>query len=117
LSVGFDSPSDHATVGSSFDVKISIDNLKKITQMVLSVDGADKKTWTDRPFETNINLPDGPHTLHVKATDKDGNTAEREIKIGVNVPWDWSPSPTPTLTPVPSPTLIPSVTSVIPSGT
>ncbi|MCX6726287.1 MAG: PBP1A family penicillin-binding protein, partial [Candidatus Shapirobacteria bacterium] len=121
LSVGFDSPGDHATVGNNFDIKISIDNLKKITEMKLTIDGVDKKTWTDRPFEMNINISDGPHTLHVKATDKDGNTAEREIKIGVNVPWDWSPSPTPTMTPVPTPTLIPtlipSVTSVIPSGT
>jgi len=118
LSVGFDSPQDRATVGNNFDVKIKIDNLKKITSLKLMVDGADKQSWTDRPFEVSLNLADGPHTLKVSGVDKDGNTADKEIKIGVNVPWDWAPSPTPTQTPVPTSTLIPTIIpTLIPSGT
>lgn len=125
LVVGFDSPSDRSTVGNNVTVRISTDNLKKVTEVKLWIDGVEKLTWNDKPFETNMNLPDGPHTLKIRATDKDGNSSEKEIKIGVNVAWDWSPSPTPTVTPTPttkpspSPTIIPSIVTptVIPSGT
>lgn len=111
LGVNFDSPGDRSTVGSDVSIKIRTDGLKKVTEVKLQVDGSDKQTWSDRPFETSIHLDNGPHTLKVKATDKDGNTAEREIKIGVNVPWDWSPSPTPTPTPQVTPTTIPTATT------
>jgi membrane peptidoglycan carboxypeptidase len=113
----FDYPSDHSTVGNSVDVKISTTSLKKITEVKLWVDGAENKTWNERPFETKLNLGDGPHTLKTKVTDKDGGNMEREIKIGVNVAWDWAPSPTPTNTPTPTPTLIPSPTTPLPSPT
>lgn len=111
VSVNFNSPSNQSTVGSSFDVKINTDSLKKIVEVKLWVNGAENKTWTERPFETNLSLADGLYTLKVKATDKDGNSSDREIKIGVNKPWDWTPSPTPTMTPVPIPTatLVPTV--------
>jgi len=112
VDVGFDSPGDQTTVGSSFDVKIKINSIKKVTEVRLWVDGKENKTWNDRPFETNLSLDNGPHSLKVKATDKDGNSSEREIKIGVNVPWDWSPSPIPTNTPILTNTPIPSPTAV-----
>ena len=108
MAVNFDYPSDRATVGSSFEVKMSTTAVKKVVQAILQVDGVDAKTWSDKPFETNLSLSDGPHKLKVRVTDKDSNTAEKEISIGVNVPWDWAPSPTPTATPIPTATIVPT---------
>ncbi|PIZ61411.1 penicillin-binding protein [Candidatus Shapirobacteria bacterium CG_4_10_14_0_2_um_filter_40_12] len=115
--VNFDNPGDHSTQGNEFDVKVSTSSLKKITEVKLWVNGAENKVWMERPYETKLNLVDGLYTLKVKATDKDGNSAEREIKIGVNKPWDWTPSPTPTQTPIPTPTSLPTITPVIISPT
>lgn len=115
VTVSFDSPSDQATVGSSFDVKIATTSIKKIIEVKLWIDGVEKRAWSERPFEASITLADGPHKLKTKATDKDGNSQEREIRIGVNVPWDWAPSPTPTVTPIPTNTPVP--TTILPSLT
>lgn len=116
VGINFDQPGDHSTQSNSFTVKISTSSLKKITEVKLWVDGSERMTWNERPFETNLNLDNGPHTLKVRAVDKDGSSDEKEIRIGVSVPWDWSPSPTPTMTPIPSPTIfpttIPSVTGI-----
>jgi len=115
VTVSFDTPNDRQTLSNNFDVKLSTSSLKKITEVKLWVNGAEQKTWSDRPFETSLNLTDGLYTLKVRVTDKDGANNEREIKIGVNKPWDWTPSPTPTLVP-PTPTI--GVTlPVIPSST
>ncbi|KKQ31872.1 MAG: Penicillin-binding protein, 1A family [Candidatus Shapirobacteria bacterium GW2011_GWF2_37_20] len=109
VGVSFDQPGDHSTQGNEVSVKISTSSLKKITEVKLWVDGSEVKTWNERPFEGNFNMSTGPHTLKVRAVDKDGASNEREIRIGVNVAWDWSPSPTPTITPIPSPVLIPTL--------
>ncbi|HEX8923582.1 MAG TPA: hypothetical protein VF828_02510, partial [Patescibacteria group bacterium] len=116
VAVRFDSPHDHDTVGNNFDIKINTDSLKKINEVKLWINGNDKQTWNERPFELNgFHLDDGLYDLKVQATDKDGATATQEIHIGVNKPWDWTPSPTPTLTlPTATPTLtvLPSTTSI-----
>ncbi len=104
VTVNFDSPSDRQTVSNNFDVKISTSSLKKINEVKLWVNGTESKTWTERPFEVSLNLADGLYSLKIRATDKDGASNEKEIKIGVNKPWDWAPSPTPTIV-VPTPTI------------
>ncbi len=96
-------------------MKLSTSSLKKINEVKLWVNGKESKTWTERPFETSLHLDDGLYTLKIKATDKDGASNEREIKIGVNKAWDWTPSPTPmppTVTPV-TPTLEPILTPTV----
>ncbi|MFA7300940.1 MAG: PBP1A family penicillin-binding protein [Candidatus Shapirobacteria bacterium] len=118
VTVNFDSPSDHQTVGSNFDIRVSTSSLKKINEVKLWVNGSEQKTWGERPFETNLNLSEGLYTLKIRATDIDGASNEREIKIGINKPWDWTPSPTasPTIIPTAVPTV--GVTMpVIPSST
>lgn len=111
LTVSFDSPSDRATVGNDVDIKISTSSLKKITEVKVWANGSEIKSFSDRPFETRVSLNDGLYTLKVKATDRDGASVEREIKIGVNKPWDWAPSPTPTEV-LPTPTLVPASPTV-----
>ena len=106
VNVGIDSPGHQSTVGNTFDVRINTNSVKKIVEVKLWVDGNEKKTWTERPFEMNLTLPDGPHLLKVKATDRDGNSQEREARIGVNTAWDVTPTPKMTIAPtVVTPTL------------
>ena len=113
VNVGIDSPAHHSTVGNTFDIKITTNSIKKIVEVKLWVDGVEKKIWTERPFEMNLTLPDGPHLIKVKATDRDGDSQERESNIGVNTPWDATPTPVVTVTPTKVPTVTPIV--VIPT--
>ncbi len=110
VGVSFSTPGNESTVGSDFDVRIETQSLVKIVKVELWVDGESKKTWTERPFETRLNLPDGTYKLKVRAEDRDGQNAESDVKIGVNLPWDWQPSPTPSPTQVVTPTVAPSPT-------
>ena len=54
----------------------------------------------------SLTLDNGPHTIKVRATDRDNRSQERESKFGVNTPWDGVP--TPTVTPTLVPSLIPT---------
>jgi 1A family penicillin-binding protein len=103
VTLNIDYPGDQSTVSSDFNVKVTATSTKKITEVKMWIDGNEKQTWTEKPFETSISgLSNGPHKIKFKATDKDGNSTERETRIGVNTAWDYSPSPTPTSTPVPT---------------
>lgn len=114
VAASFDSPGDRSTVGSTFQVKINTNSLKKITEVKLVVNESENKSWTERPFEGEVTLPDGTYNLKAEITDIDGAKYSKEIKIGVNKPWDWTPSPTPTMTPLPTavpPTATPTAIS------
>jgi len=121
VTIGFDTPVHQMTVGNNFDVKLHTSSLKKIVEVKLWVNDVEKKVWTEKPYETSLSLEDGLYTLKVRATDKDGKSANADVKIGVDRPWDWTPSPTPTITPVPptrTPTpIVPTATSVPPTVT
>jgi len=109
VAVSFGDPGDRSTVGNEFDVRLDTSSLVKVEEAKLWVNGSEKKHWTEKPFEVRLNLADGKYTLKAWVKDKDGNTAEREIKIGVNMAWDYQPSPTPTMTPVPTINIIPTI--------
>lgn len=103
------SPQDHSTVGKNFQIQIEpilINNLEKIE---IYADGSLIETIKDSPFERDLTLNDGSHSIKVKVYDNKGNTIEKEIKIGVNVPWDFV-SPTPTQIPTVIPSLSPTPT-------
>ena len=107
VNVGIDSPGNESTVGSTFDVRITTNSVMKITEVKLWVDGVEKKVWTERPFEMSLSLSDGPHILKVRAADRDGNSQERESRIGVNTAWNATPTPTPSPTSAITPTTNP----------
>ncbi|MCD6226075.1 PBP1A family penicillin-binding protein [bacterium] len=115
IGVSFVSPENQQTVGNQFLVKIKVVAVKDVSQVKLWVNGEEKATFTEKPYEKKLELADGVYTLKAKAWDKDGSTDEEEIKIGVNLPWDWQPSPTPTVTPTPSPTPLPATPTPTPS--
>jgi len=110
VTVDIDSPANQSTVGNTFEVKVTTSSLVKITEVRLWVDGVEKKTWTERPFEMSLTLDNGTHTIKVKVIDRDGNSQEKESKIGVNVPWTGV---TPTLIPTPTQEISPTVTVVL----
>ena len=95
VALTIDYPGDQSTVSTDFNVKVTTASNKKVTEVKMWVDGVERKTWTEKPYETSINdLLDGPHIIKFKATDKDNNTVEKETRIGVNTPWDKIPTPT-----------------------
>lgn len=110
--VKFETPQDQVQTGSSFSVKITTVSLSEIAKVEIFVDNESKKILTSLPYELDMTLPDGKHTIKAIATDTDSNQGSQETRIGVNVPWDYNPSPTslPTATPSPVPTLSPSPT-------
>lgn len=106
---------------NSGEIKVRVDVItnNKVEEVEFFVNGESRDKVSSKPFEKIFTLEDGAYTLKVKAKDEKGNSAEAEIKIGVNVPWDWAgptltPSPiplfipTPTLTPIPTLTPLPT---------
>jgi len=106
--LNIDYPSDQSgNVSNDFNVKVTTTSKVKVTEVKMWIDGSEYKTWSEKPYEMSVSgLSNGTHVLKFKATDKDGNTTEKESRIGVNTNWDYvSPTPTqiltPTLTPKP----------------
>ncbi|MFA6185238.1 MAG: PBP1A family penicillin-binding protein [Candidatus Shapirobacteria bacterium] len=89
-------PGDQSNnVTKEFNIRVTTTSTKKITEVKMWVDGVERKTWTEKPYETSINdLSDGSHVLKFKATDKDGNSTEKESRIGINTAWDYIPTTT-----------------------
>jgi len=119
VTVDFENPSNESKQNNEFTVKLRTSSVNKIEEAKLWVNGEERKTWKDRPFETELNLNNGKYTLRAWVKDKEGNEASREIKIGVNMDWNFQPSPTPMPTAIPSPTIILSpsiVPSIVPTG-
>lgn len=104
-------PAHQSQVGNNFQLKIEPVLLNEVVKIEIFIDGNLKETLTSTPYERDLNLSDGTHTIKIQVYDNKGNVGEKEIKIGVNVPWDYvaptpTPTPTPTLsiTPTPTPT-------------
>ena len=104
-------PGDKTTVTTEFNIKATATSSKKITEVKLWIDGIERKTWTEKPYEIHISdLANGPHVVKFRATDKDGNTAEKESRIGVNTVWDVVLTPTPGITISPTGIISPTIT-------
>lgn len=109
--VKIQSPEEHARIDDyDVEVKATARSVRKVTRMVLEVDGAERKSWDGDSVSERVNLSKGTHRLRVKAIDESGNEGGAERQIGVFCPWDGCPSPTPTPTPTPTVTLAPTPT-------
>lgn len=120
LAISWHSPDDRAQVGNDFQAEVKIASSNDVDRVEIYANDEKKATLRERPYRTNLVLPDGTYELKAKVWDSEGNSAETARSIGVNVPWDYSPSPTPTPTPEASqpggqatltPTPIPTITS------
>ena len=115
VALTIDYPGDQSTVSTDFNVKVTTASNKKVTEVKMWVDGVERKTWTEKPYEISINdLSDGPHKIKFKATDKDNNTVEKETRIGVNTPWDYKPTSTSSVSVTPNETITPAITTTTP---
>ena len=115
IEVRITNPQDRSQTGKNFQLKIEPVLVNEIVKIEVFIDGNLKETLSSPPYERDLSLTDGTHTIKVRVYDNKGNVGEKEIKIGVNVPWDYvSPTPTlppPTSTPSPSPLSTPIPTS------
>jgi len=102
IEVRINEPGDHSQVNKKFTVKIEPILVNEVVKIEILVDGQTKETFTSTPYERDLNLNEGTHTIKVRVHDNKGGLGEKEIKIGVNVPWDYV---VPTPTPLPSPTV------------
>lgn len=77
---------DNAIVWDVVNVVVNVSDDRAIDKVELFVDGSLVTTLTDVPFspewDTN-SLTDGTHVVKLVATDKGGNTAEKEISVTV----------------------------------
>jgi len=108
LTVNFNYPSDQSSdLPRDLEVRLTADSINEITEVTLETDGQLAHSFSKPPYTVVISLDKGTHRLKVKAKDKAGNTAEKEIRIGVETAWDFVPS-TPSPSPLFSPTPLPS---------
>lgn len=97
VNVEFLEPTDRTSnLPNNFKVRVKADSTSDISQIELEVDGVKIRTFTNPPFEHDIDLANGVHELRAKGKDINGNESDRRITIGVGVAWDGgSPTPTP----------------------
>ncbi len=89
LNVEFTSPRDRdSNLPNQFTVKFRIDTINSIDLAELEIDGTRVRSFTGGPFEYEVNLSNGTHTLRAIAHDSKGNQSDRVITIGVNTSWD-----------------------------
>lgn len=80
--------------------------INKINKIELYIDGSLKNTYNQASINEKMDLTAGIHKIKIKAYDEENRSGEREITIGVKV------SPL-----APTATVIPTVTSFLPSPT
>jgi hypothetical protein len=96
VSVEFVNPTNETSnMSGKFTVKFKADSTADIVSAELYIDNNKVKDFTAPPFEYEVSLSDGVHTLKGKARDSSGRESERTITIGVNTVWNPTPSPSP----------------------
>jgi 1A family penicillin-binding protein len=99
INVEFVSPKDRdSNLPNTFNIKAVAQSTKDIAIVELEVDGTKVRSFADLPYEHEVTLPNGVHTIRAIAYDAQGKSSDRKITIGVGVPWDFvsaTPAPTP----------------------
>ncbi len=97
-------PSDMSRINSN-TVRVRADATaeKEVRKIEVFLDDVLIRDANGRTFSDDIEISNGSHRIRVRATDVDGRTAERTVKIGINQEYSDSPLPTPTVTPSPAP--------------
>lgn len=105
ITVSIKSPSDLSQVDNNeVKVKADIAAINDVAKVEIFVDGSLKKETSGKSIEEKITIVNGSHTVRVKATDNKGNSAEADVRVGINQPYaapTTVPSPTPALSPTP----------------
>ncbi|MBI5613566.1 penicillin-binding protein [Candidatus Gottesmanbacteria bacterium] len=92
-------PSDFATINSnSIQVSADVSSTNDVSKIEIFVDDSKVKEVNGSSINESISIANGSHILKVKGTDSKGNTADRQVHLGINQSY-VTPSPTPTPTP------------------
>lgn len=103
LSVEITTPGDRTSnLPNKFEIKIKAESSSQVEYVEIEIDGQKRRTFDAPPYVYEADLVDGPHKIKVIARDKNGNTADRSIDVGVNTAWDQGLA-TPTPSPSPAP--------------
>lgn len=96
LNVEFVTPRDRdSNLGDNFTIRFTIDAINAIELASLEIDGTKVRSFTKPPYEHEVTLTDGVHTLRAVAKDEKGNESDRIIAVGIGVAWDATPAPSP----------------------
>ncbi|MBI1864090.1 PBP1A family penicillin-binding protein [Candidatus Woesebacteria bacterium] len=102
LNVEFINPTDRASnLSNNFTIKVKAQSISDIALLDLEIDGVKVRSFSSLPYEYNVNLANGVHSLRAIGHDANNNQSDRVITIGVNTNWDSVPSPAPS--PIPTP--------------
>lgn len=97
INVEFVTPTDRTSnLPNDFLVEAKIFAIDKLSEVTLEINGVKLRSFTSPPYKDEVSLPNGVHTLRVKARDMDGKESDRIITVGVNMAWDAKNTPTPT---------------------
>jgi len=103
VNVEFVNPKDRdSNLPNKFIVKVTADSTVDIVQIELEIDGTKVITFTKPPYEYEVDLEKGVHSIRAKAKDANGKESDRTINVGVGVPWDFRETISPTSTPTPT---------------
>jgi membrane peptidoglycan carboxypeptidase len=92
-------PGDNSRINSNtVRVKLAATAKGEIAKLELFLDDTLIRDTTNKDFSEDIQIPNGSHRLKAKATDKDGKSSERTVRLGINEDYV---EPTPTPTPIP----------------
>ncbi len=95
-------PNDNERINNNnITVEATAISTADIERFEIFVDGSKvKEKSNEKSISESINVPNGSHIIKVKAIDKRGTSAERELHVGINQ--DYA-APTSTPTPLPTP--------------
>lgn len=94
-------PNDNSRINNNtVRVKAEATAEKDVSKIEIFIDDVLTKDTNSKTFSEDISIPNGSHRIKVRATDKDGKTAERTVKIGINEDYK---DPQPTSAPTPTP--------------
>lgn len=106
IAVSIKSPSDKSQINdSSVGVRGDVGSMETISKVEILIDGAVVRELAGASsINETVPVASGQHRVKVKAYDSKGNSAEEEVRIGVNEQYqEPTPTPTPTVTPTPTP--------------
>ena len=99
IGVSITQPGDNSQINdNNVKVEALAGSVHDISKMELFLDDQLVKTTSDKKFNETITISNGSHSIKIRATDSQGNSAESEIHVGINQPYA-SPTPSPTPTP------------------
>jgi membrane peptidoglycan carboxypeptidase len=95
--VTLDSPSDHQTVGNTFDIHVRIVSGPDVKWIKFYKNGNEFKNVDGNNKDTtqSVTLEDGTYELRVVAMNTKDKQNDKTIRIGVNKPWDANTTPSP----------------------